>query len=105
MRTQRISLVWQLDRNGDWESAVEWLQSLVEQDNGYVSGSQFGKVIRANYSKMLHVTVYNQLNSAGSTRRIGRNGLITVHSGLVEWESQLESEMNNQIGKLLVTGK
>lgn len=105
VRTQRISLVWQLDRNGDWESAVEWLQSLVEQDNGYVSGSQSGKVIRANYSKMLHVTVYDQLNSAGSTRRIGRNGLITVHSSLVEWENQLESEMNNQIGKLLVTGK
>ena len=36
-RTQRISLVWQLDRLGDWESARDWLQSLVEEDNGYVS--------------------------------------------------------------------
>jgi predicted ferric reductase len=37
VRTQRISLVWRLDRVGDWESAREWLQQLVLQDNGYVS--------------------------------------------------------------------
>jgi NAD(P)H-flavin reductase len=35
--TQKISLVWQLDRTGDWESARDWLQQLVEQDAGYVS--------------------------------------------------------------------
>lgn len=35
--TQRISLVWQLDRVGDWESARDLLQILVRQDNGYVS--------------------------------------------------------------------
>lgn len=37
VRTQKISLVWQVDREGDWESARDWLQSLVAQDNGYVS--------------------------------------------------------------------
>jgi NAD(P)H-flavin reductase len=40
VRTQRISLVWRLDRAGDWESARDWLQQLVEQDKGYVSHSQ-----------------------------------------------------------------
>lgn len=54
---------------------------------------------------MLYVTVYDQLSSAGSTHRIGRNGLITVHSGLVDWEEQLQSEMQRQIGTLLVSGK
>jgi predicted ferric reductase len=37
--TQRISLVWQLDMIGDWESARDLLQALVRQDNGYVSMS------------------------------------------------------------------
>lgn len=36
VRTQRISLVWQLVRPGDWESAHGWLQKLVAQDDGYV---------------------------------------------------------------------
>lgn len=40
VRTQKISLVWQLDRPGDWESAHGWLQQLVEQDDGYVSISK-----------------------------------------------------------------
>lgn len=37
IRTQRISLVWRLDQAGDWESARDWLQQLVQHDNGYVS--------------------------------------------------------------------
>ena len=37
VRTRRISLVWQLDRPGDWEGAHSWLQKLVAQDDGYVS--------------------------------------------------------------------
>jgi hypothetical protein len=37
VRTQRISLVWRLDRAGDWESARQWLQQLVAQDSAYVS--------------------------------------------------------------------
>lgn len=34
--TQRISLVWQLDQIGDWESGRDLLQMLIRQDNGYV---------------------------------------------------------------------
>lgn len=34
--TQRISLVWQLDRIGGYESARDSLQVLVRQDNGHV---------------------------------------------------------------------
>ena len=37
IHTQRISLVWQLEQEGDWESAQDWLQMLVKQDNGCVS--------------------------------------------------------------------
>lgn len=39
--TQRISLVWQLEEEGDWESARDWLQMLVKQDDGYVSPVHF----------------------------------------------------------------
>ncbi|KAJ5084788.1 hypothetical protein NUU61_009367 [Penicillium alfredii] len=85
--TQRISLVWQLDRVGDWESARDWLQVLVRQDNGY----------------MLHVSVYDQLrsDSGNEIQRIGENGLIEVHSGRVNWEKQLDAEIESRIGKLL----
>lgn len=37
VRTRRISLVWQLDRVGDYESARDFLQMLVVQDKSYVS--------------------------------------------------------------------
>ena len=37
IRTQRISLVWQLEHEGDWESVHDWLQVLVKEDEGYVS--------------------------------------------------------------------
>lgn len=37
VRTQRISLVWQLDRVGDWDTTRDLLQMLVAQDNSYVS--------------------------------------------------------------------
>ncbi|KAJ5901439.1 hypothetical protein N7495_001967 [Penicillium taxi] len=89
--TQKISLVWQLDKIGDWESARDWLQTLVEQDNG----------------RMLHVTVYDTLTSGASDSilQIGQNNLIKIHNGLINWENQLESEIQNQIGSLLVTGK
>lgn len=40
IRTQRISLVWQLEQEGDWESAVDWLQMLVKQDDGFVSPAE-----------------------------------------------------------------
>jgi NAD(P)H-flavin reductase len=37
LRTQRISLVWQLEHEEDWEAVHDWLQILVKQDEGYVS--------------------------------------------------------------------
>jgi predicted ferric reductase len=37
IRTQKISLVWQIDCTGDWKSTREWLQLLVRQDKGCVS--------------------------------------------------------------------
>jgi len=41
VRTQRISLVWQLVQDGDWESARGWLQMLVKQDDEYVSSAKY----------------------------------------------------------------
>ncbi|CAI7615488.1 unnamed protein product [Penicillium pancosmium] len=75
--TQRISLVWQLDEMGDWESARDLLQMLVRQDNGYIQ------------SEVQH---------------IGDNKLISLHSGHVEWEEQLDSEIGDHVGKMLVSG-
>lgn len=46
-RTRKISLVWQLQREGDWEGARDWLQSLVEQDNGCVSTLMIFPIIHA----------------------------------------------------------
>ncbi|KAJ5927149.1 hypothetical protein N7516_008922 [Penicillium verrucosum] len=88
VRTQKISLVWQVDREGDWESARDWLQSLVAQDNGY----------------MLHVTVYDQMQPQSEipVRHIGKNNLINIYGGTVDWEEQLDSEVKNQLGSLLV---
>ncbi|KAF7166678.1 hypothetical protein CNMCM6106_002394 [Aspergillus hiratsukae] len=89
VRTQRISLVWRLDRAGDWESAREWLQQLVVQDNGYI----------------LNVTVYDPLgdNSPQKTHKVGEHELITITHSEVDWAHVLSSEMEKQRGKLLVT--
>lgn len=53
---------------------------------------------------MLSVTVFDQLHSATEDRRIGRNGKIHIHSGVVDWEERLDSEIADRIGMLLVTG-
>lgn len=37
IKTRRITLVWQVEQDGDWECVREWLQTLVKQDIGYVS--------------------------------------------------------------------
>ncbi|CAG8902310.1 unnamed protein product [Penicillium egyptiacum] len=88
VRTRRISLVWQLDRPGDWESAHGWLQKLVEQDDGY----------------LLHVTVYDKTKSphVNDPKKLGHHGLIEVYGGQVDWDEQLSLEMKHQVGKLLV---
>ncbi|KAA8649651.1 NADPH oxidase family protein [Aspergillus tanneri] len=88
IRTQRISLIWQLDEEGDWESAHDWLQMLVKQDEGC----------------LLNVTVYDTLEPAskGDPQRFGYHDLIKVHSGRPNWELQLSSEVEKQKGRMLV---
>ncbi|KAL4740380.1 hypothetical protein BDV11DRAFT_214392 [Aspergillus similis] len=86
IRTQRISLVWQLDRGGDWEGARDWLQQLVQQDKGY----------------MLKVIVYDPLG--GNSVGVGEHKLINFICGEVDWNHVLLSEKKNQRGRLLVTG-
>ncbi|KAB8226968.1 ferric reductase family protein [Aspergillus alliaceus] len=89
--TQKITLVWQLDRTGDWESARDWLQNLVKQDDGY----------------MLEVMVYDpsSVDNLQEPRKIGHHDLIAFYGGKVEWKEVLSAEMQRQSGKLLVTGQ
>ncbi|CAG8133864.1 unnamed protein product [Penicillium nalgiovense] len=107
VRTQRISLVWQLDRIGDYESARDLLQVLVRQDNGYVS-TQFVFLMPSTYTQqMLHVSIYDPLraHSEDQIQHIGENGLIDVHSGHANWEKHLGIEIESQMGKMIVLGK
>ncbi|KAE8396950.1 hypothetical protein BDV37DRAFT_277291 [Aspergillus pseudonomiae] len=87
--TQKITLVWQLDRTGDWESSRDWLQNLVKQDDGY----------------MLEVMVYDpsSADNIQVPRKIGHHDLISFYGGKVNWEKILSTEMKRQAGKLLVT--
>ncbi|PWY96035.1 FAD-binding domain protein [Aspergillus sclerotioniger CBS 115572] len=88
-RTRKISLVWQLQREGDWEGARDWLQDLVEQDNGC----------------MLNVTIYDQLESPSKVpHTVGHHELITTYCGNVDWKEQLLNELEHQVGQLLVAG-
>ncbi|GFF62029.1 ferric reductase transmembrane component 3 [Aspergillus udagawae] len=89
--TQKISLVWQLDRTGDWESARDWLQQLVKQDAGY----------------MLKVVVYDPLkaNPMQEPLTLGQHSLITVHNGEANWKDVLVSELRRRAGTVLVTAE
>lgn len=55
---------------------------------------------------MLHVTVYDQMQPQSEipVRQIGKNNLINIYGGAVDWEEQLDSEVKNQSGSLLVIG-
>ncbi|KNG84829.1 hypothetical protein ANOM_009840 [Aspergillus nomiae NRRL 13137] len=90
IRTQRISLVWQLEQEGDWESVHDWLQVLVKEDEGY----------------LLSVTIYDALNPSlkGGLQRFGYHDLIEVHGGEPNWEQQMSTEMEKQKGNMLVAG-
>ncbi|KAL4924642.1 ferric reductase family protein [Aspergillus undulatus] len=88
IRTRRISMIWQLDEEGDWEGAHDWLQALVKEDEDY----------------LLSVTVYDTLHpvSTEDPRRFGHHDLIEVYSGAPLWKKQLSSEMDKQKGRMLV---
>jgi hypothetical protein len=53
---------------------------------------------------MLRVSVYNPFQS-GEVQHIGKNGLINVHSGHVNWNTQFDLEIEDRLGKLLVSGE
>jgi hypothetical protein len=105
VRTKKVSLVWQLDQDSDWQSARDWLQMLVEQDEGYVSISNCDAALLI-LSQLLSVAVYDTLQpaSTGDPRRIEHHGLIEVHGGVPNLAQQLSSEMKNQMGRMLVAG-
>ncbi|KAL4745860.1 ferric reductase family protein [Aspergillus foveolatus] len=90
IRTRRISIIWQLDEEGDWEGAHDWLQALLKEDEGY----------------LLSVTVYDTLHPVltGNPERFGHHDLIEVYSGVPIWREQLSAEMDKQAGRMLVAG-
>lgn len=53
---------------------------------------------------MLRVSVYDPLQS-NEDLDIGENGLIKVHSGYVNWNTQFDLEIGDRVGKLLVSGE
>ncbi|RAH80885.1 hypothetical protein BO86DRAFT_315251 [Aspergillus japonicus CBS 114.51] len=90
IRTQRIALVWQLEQEGDWKSARDWLQLLVKQDDHY----------------LLSVTVYDSLKppSPSDPLSFGYHDLIKIYGGQPTWEDHLSSEVSQQNGRMLVAG-
>lgn len=56
--------------------------------------------------QMLRVSVYDTLQSQvrSEVQQIGDSRLISVHAGLVDWEEQLDREIEDHVGKLLVSG-
>jgi hypothetical protein len=56
--------------------------------------------------QMLRVFIYDTLQSQAQSevQHIGGRGLISVHGGQVDWEEQLDREMGDRVGKLLVSG-
>lgn len=56
---------------------------------------------------MLRVSVYDttQSQTRTETQHIGDKGLITVRGGQVDWEEQLNHEMKDHAGQLLVSGQ
>lgn len=56
---------------------------------------------------MLRVFIYDTLQSQvhNEAQHIGDSRLISVHSGKVDWEEQLDREMADSVGELLVSGR
>ncbi|KAE8340779.1 hypothetical protein BDV24DRAFT_151672 [Aspergillus arachidicola] len=90
LRTQRISLVWQLEHEEDWEAVHNWLQILVKQDEGY----------------LLSVTIYDARSPSlkGDRQRLGHHDLIEVNGGEPNWEKEMPTELAKQRGRMLVAG-
>ncbi|KAE8397426.1 hypothetical protein BDV37DRAFT_276930 [Aspergillus pseudonomiae] len=90
LRTQRISLVWQLEHEEDWEAVHNWLQILVKQDEGH----------------LLSVTIYDARNPSlkGDRQLLGYHDLIEVNGGEPKREKEMSTELAKQRGRMLVAG-
>ncbi|PIG83976.1 hypothetical protein AARAC_008633 [Aspergillus arachidicola] len=83
LRTQRISLVWHLEHEEDWEAVHNWLQIL-----------------------LLSVTIYDARSPSlkGDRQRLGHHDLIEVNGGEPNWEKEMPTELAKQRGRMLVAG-
>jgi hypothetical protein len=54
VRTRRISLVWRLEQEGDYELARDLLQSLVKEDGSYVCNSYGPTYLTLPLSQITH---------------------------------------------------
>ncbi|KAL1873642.1 hypothetical protein Plec18167_006159 [Paecilomyces lecythidis] len=91
VKTQRISLVWQLEQNDDYSAARNWLQNLVSQDGDY----------------QLRVLIFHpaRLESPMASMRIGEHNMIEVQTKEADWEKEFLAEAQRQIGTMLVIGR
>ncbi|PYI23220.1 hypothetical protein BO99DRAFT_465866 [Aspergillus violaceofuscus CBS 115571] len=88
--TERISLIWELDRSGDYSSAVEWLQELISQDQSYI----------------LNIEIYTGVNMiTEKSVALGDHDLIKIHAGSIDWEGKVQDESNRQKGRQLVAAE
>ncbi|KAK2809762.1 hypothetical protein FQN50_003607 [Emmonsiellopsis sp. PD_5] len=88
VRTQRISLVWQMDNTDNLDLVCPWLQHLVIEDK--------------NYNLELHVHDASRAPSTDDPKRFGAHGLIQVFGGEADWEVRLQTEMEEKKGALLI---
>ncbi|PGH19274.1 hypothetical protein AJ80_04027 [Polytolypa hystricis UAMH7299] len=88
VRTRSITLVWQMDRSNALDEVRQWLQDLVAEDKSY----------------NLQLLVYDasRASSLKDPLRFGEHDLIQVYGGEVNWQEQLENEISNRKGRLLV---
>ena len=54
---------------------------------------------------MLCVLVYDPFKSDKKVQDIRKSGLIKVYSGYVDWNEQFGTEIEDRIGRLLVSGE
>lgn len=57
--------------------------------------------------QLLNVSVYDTLQpaSTGDPQRIGHHDKIEIYGGVPDWEDKLSSEIKEQKGRMLISGK
>ncbi|KAI9799073.1 MAG: hypothetical protein M1833_004267 [Piccolia ochrophora] len=91
VRTRRVSLIWQLEKECHQEWVQDWMDKLLQDDSGYVSLYVLDK--------------FNHSDSKYGDREVyGQHNRIKKFFGLPDIHKLLTDEMENRKGKTLVSG-